>query len=133
MQIRADVLKKQRLIDVAAARKTCMGVHLEFMRFFAAHAWTGKHGSGDFGNKIGSTYCLVRVDNAAIVASGRHVNYLKSKKGTGQGGGGKAKRADKKKRRVDDDEEQDDELEGDEGMWEEEEREEEREEEEEEE
>ena len=58
-------------------------MYVKFMCFFAAHAWTGTHRTGEFGDKITSTYCLVRVDNAGIIVSVRHVNYLQN--GTGKG------------------------------------------------
>jgi hypothetical protein len=60
------------------------------MRFFASHVWTGTHQGRDFGAKIDSAYCLIRVHNAVITASVRDVNY---KQGEGEGGGGTTKHA----------------------------------------
>ena len=48
---------------------------VEALRFFASHAWTGTHPGQDFGSKIPSAYCVVRVHNAAISASGRDGLY----------------------------------------------------------
>ena len=48
---------------------------VEALRFFASHAWTGTHPGQDFGRKMPSAYCVVRVHNAAISASGRDGLY----------------------------------------------------------
>ncbi len=80
---------EERSVNITTAKKACAVVDMT-KSFFASYAWTGTHNCGDFGAKIASTYCLVRVQNAVITSSGRHVNY---KEGKGQGGSDQVIRA----------------------------------------
>jgi len=81
-----DISAADRSAGIKAAKKACAVVDLHAKRLFASHAWTGTHQCGDFGAKIASAYCLIRVHNAAITASGRDVNY---NEGKGEGRQGK--------------------------------------------
>ena len=74
----------QRKTNIKAAKKQCTQVGVDAMNFFASHAWTGTHQGRDFGAKIASVYCLIRVHNTAITASGRDTNYNKGKDQRGE-------------------------------------------------
>jgi hypothetical protein len=50
---------------------------MEGNRFFASHTWSKTHEGQDFGVKIVSVYCLIRVHNEAITVSGNDINYKK--------------------------------------------------------
>ncbi len=63
----------EAVISITKSARTAAVV--EALRFFASHAWTGTHPGQDFGRKIPSAYCVVRVHNAAISASGRDGLY----------------------------------------------------------
>ena len=90
LQPPVGISEKQRKANIKAAKRQCIGVGFEAMRFFASHAWTGTHECPNFGAKIASAYCLIQVHNAAISPSGGSTNY---KKREGQGSGGAVKRA----------------------------------------
>jgi hypothetical protein len=69
LQIRSYVSKKQRRLNITRVKRASLSSPFGIYVFFSVHAWTGTHGHGDFSDKIASTYCLVWVDNTAIIAS----------------------------------------------------------------
>ena len=50
---------------------------LKTLSLFASHVWTGTHQGLNFGAKIPSVYCLIRVHKVAIIASGQDINFKK--------------------------------------------------------
>jgi hypothetical protein len=79
----------QRKANIKETKRVCWEVEMEGKRFFVSHTLSKTHECQDFDVKIASVYCLVRVHNETITASGNGINY---KKGEDDGDGDVNKR-----------------------------------------
>jgi hypothetical protein len=69
----------QRKANIKEVKRVCCEVEMEGKRFFVSHVWNKTHEGQDFGAKIASTYCLIRVHNTVITTTGNDINYKMAK------------------------------------------------------